>query len=313
MELDVDVFMTYESSAEAYLAASEDSIHPMSEYEGQPSTRFWHVIHSVTQDNYQEVFAKADSIGVSHLYVTDGQLVEGAGGQWQPDVNPYENPPSKWISDLIKPWIKGNLDLYQKVTTLEMFTSGLADSIRAAAESKNSLVGTGQPEGVVSAPVGTIYCDTAVTAGAKLWIKTVGSDSNGRVVLVGDTGWRKVTYNPTVLTNGIPAVRRTEKGVFFAIINGTWGACKLQNGSGKLYVTAANAVPDGFVPAAKAIGTVYSDDGLYSGALIVAGVSDARGVQIRTSGVSSTVFYHTPQLFYNTNDPWPTTLPGQAV
>ena len=50
------------------------------------------------------------------------------------------------------------------------------------------LEGTGFPEGVVTAPVGTRYTDTAATNGAIEWIKATGT---------GATGWR-VTYGDTV-------------------------------------------------------------------------------------------------------------------
>lgn len=54
------------------------------------------------------------------------------------------------------------------------------------------LQGTGFPNGVVSAPVGTIYIDTAVTNGVSSWIKKSGNGNTGWVVLEGDTGWRNI-------------------------------------------------------------------------------------------------------------------------
>lgn len=52
------------------------------------------------------------------------------------------------------------------------------------------LTGTGFPEGVVSAPVGSKYIDTAVTNGAHEWMKKTGTGNTGWVVTVGDTGGR---------------------------------------------------------------------------------------------------------------------------
>ena len=57
------------------------------------------------------------------------------------------------------------------------------------------LRGTGMPEGVVSAPPGTYWTDTAGTNGAWRWIKTSGTGSTGWAVIFGDTGWRKVIAN----------------------------------------------------------------------------------------------------------------------
>jgi hypothetical protein len=53
------------------------------------------------------------------------------------------------------------------------------------------LEGSGFPEGVVPAPVGTRYIDTAATAGAVEWIKTGGGfGATGWKVKYGDTGVR---------------------------------------------------------------------------------------------------------------------------
>lgn len=134
--LDVDVFMSFESTAAKYLEdAPEAPIHP-AHMAKHPGSRFWHVVHDVTPENYQMVFAKAEELGVGHLYITDGQLVMGEGGQWQPDVNPYAVAPSKWIADLLMPWLRGVLDtrllaeaLASRVATLE--TGAVGGGVKA--------------------------------------------------------------------------------------------------------------------------------------------------------------------------------------
>lgn len=55
------------------------------------------------------------------------------------------------------------------------------------------LRGTGSPQGVIAAPPGTYYTDTAGTTGAWRWIKASGTGTTGWAVLYGDTGWRSVT------------------------------------------------------------------------------------------------------------------------
>lgn len=109
LDLDVDTFMVYESYAETYLSTPASEIYP-AHYAGQPSYRFWHVIHDVTEANYKQVFAKADSLNVGHLYITDSPLVTGEGGQWSPDVNPYKIAPAEWVLKLVNPWLRGILD-----------------------------------------------------------------------------------------------------------------------------------------------------------------------------------------------------------
>ena len=51
------------------------------------------------------------------------------------------------------------------------------------------LTGTGFPNGVVAAPVGSIYVDKNLTCGALFWIKQTGTGNTGWRVLSGDTGW----------------------------------------------------------------------------------------------------------------------------
>ena len=120
--LDFDVCMMFEGTAAKFL--EEDPTSPIlpDHMKAYPSTRWWAVVHSVTSENYQKVFDKADNLAISHLYVTDGYLVEDPqnGGQWHPVGNPYENPPGAEIRELIIPWLKGYLKLKLKVDNLKI-------------------------------------------------------------------------------------------------------------------------------------------------------------------------------------------------
>lgn len=121
-DLDFDVCMMFEGTATKFL--QEDPTSPIlpDHMKAYPSTRWWAVVHSVTSENYQKVFDKADNLAISHLYVTDGFLVEDPqnGGQWHPVGNPYENPPGAEIRELIIPWLKGYLKLKLKVDNLKI-------------------------------------------------------------------------------------------------------------------------------------------------------------------------------------------------
>lgn len=121
-DLDFDVCMMFEGTATKFL--QEDPTSPIlpDHMKAYPSTRWWAVVHSVTSENYQKVFDKADNLAISHLYVTDGFLVEDPqnGGQWHPIGNPYENPPGTEIRELIIPWLKGYLKLKLKVDNLKI-------------------------------------------------------------------------------------------------------------------------------------------------------------------------------------------------
>ena len=120
--LDFDVCMMFEGTATKFLEENPTSPILPDHMKAYPSTRWWAVVHSVTSENYQKVFDKADNLAISHLYVTDGFLVEDPqnGGQWHPVGNPYENPPGAEIRELIIPWLKGYLKLKLKVDNLKI-------------------------------------------------------------------------------------------------------------------------------------------------------------------------------------------------
>lgn len=55
------------------------------------------------------------------------------------------------------------------------------------------LRGIGSPLGVVAAPPGTYYTDTAGTTGAWRWLKTSGTDTSGWTTIRADTGIRNIS------------------------------------------------------------------------------------------------------------------------
>ena len=119
-KLDFDVCMMFEKDASAFLVEDPGTPILPDHMKAYPSTRWWAVVHGVTSENYRSVFDKADKLGISHLYITDGQLREDPqrGGQWEPVGNPYANPPSAHIHELVVPWLKGYLPLKLEVDEL---------------------------------------------------------------------------------------------------------------------------------------------------------------------------------------------------
>lgn len=146
--LDFDVCMMFEGTAAKFLEENPTSPILPDHMKAYPSTRWWAVVHSVTSENYQKVFDKADNLAISHLYVTDGFLVEDPqnGGQWHPVGNPYENPPGAEIRELIIPWLKGYLKLKLKVDNLKipevpkMIVLGPDDPVPAGTQSGTVIV-----------------------------------------------------------------------------------------------------------------------------------------------------------------------------
>ena len=83
-------------------------------------------------------------------------------------------------------------EIYAKKTDLPAPYNDKALSDRVLAlENKpvTEIHGTGMPNGVVEAPIGTTYIDTAKTNGALKWIKTTDGGNTGWKVAEGDTGW----------------------------------------------------------------------------------------------------------------------------
>ena len=143
-KLDFDVCMMFEKDATAFL--NEDPGTPIlpDHMKAYPSARWWAVVHGVTSENYRKVFDKADELGIAHLYITDGQLREDPqqGGQWEPVGNPYANPPSNHILELVVPWLKGYLPLKLEVDELRTRP-------RVLSLGKHEAVPAGTPAGTI--------------------------------------------------------------------------------------------------------------------------------------------------------------------
>ena len=161
------------------------------------------------------------------------------------------------------------------------------------------------PNGVVSAAPGTIYRDTAGTNGAWLWIKKVGTNNQGWVVLDGNTGRRNISaLLPATLPN----------------TNASWPTIMWRDGnkvtvagnSAPTVTSAINAltVPLGFrQPASDWVGGATG--------LVLAGT--VRGglwmeANVLKFASTSTGAHHRWSISWDTFDPWPVgALPGNPV
>lgn len=173
--------------------------------------------------------------------------------------------------------------------------------------------GTGSPQGVVSAPVGTTYIDSSATNGAVEWIKVSGTGTSGWRVKYGDTGWR--TLAPLFVNGwtedsaGFVAVRRTG-----AIIHVRPRAL---NGSGASASQVAT-LPQGFIPTIATGGPVMSTTGTVH-SLQVAGGSGGGSLTLGNAAgsVSYTTFVgQAQQVSFPARDDgigWPAVLPGDPA
>lgn len=171
------------------------------------------------------------------------------------------------------------------------------------------LQGTGFPNGVVTAPVGTIYVDTAVTNGASSWIKKSGTGNTGWVVLEGDTGWRNITSlvdSAKWDVDGRLRTRRVNERV--DVILSVASSASLAAGQHAI-LSGGAALPLGFrddsyayyrVPVNRTAAETRNDK---------IGPTDMNILVNGTGSSSSDGTFRGRVSFTTTND-WPTTLPG---
>ena len=184
--------------------------------------------------------------------------------------------------------------------------------------------GTGFPNGMVTAPVGTTYVDTAVTNGALKWIKRRGNDNKGWEVLTGDTGWCTLNIQ-SKLGNSFLKVRRKNDTVTYQFGGLQWGWFGIVRRGGPGYssqasdrerncfILMAQKIPLGFRSESSLIGTVYNDKGKRYGTWYLAGPSDGNHLRFQFDDPIPTDSdigdIRVSSISYLTSEPWPVTLP----
>jgi len=160
--------------------------------------------------------------------------------------------------------------------------------------------GTGSPEGVLTAPVGTYYTDTAITNGAMRWAKKTGTGNTGWEVLDGDTGWRSLTLSAN-FSGGSLWIRRIGERIYLRLLatlatDPGWSA--------PFAMPASWAPPSTFFAPVVGVTSATLAAWLYIGGESRAGYAYYRvtggGFPIEVSCVTS----------WPVDSAWPTTLPG---
>ena len=184
--------------------------------------------------------------------------------------------------------------------------------------------GTGMPNGVVEAEIGTTYVDKNKTNGALKWIKTTDGGNQGWEVLIGDTGWRTLN-SVSRAGNSFIKIRRVNNLVTYQFGGLQWGWFGVGKRNGPGFVrhnssgdkgaklTYPNGIPEGFRSENSLVGPTYDDKGRPYGIWYLGGKSDLNFIQftfndpiptdrdigdIRVSAIS-----------YLTEEPWPVQLP----
>ena len=210
--------------------------------------------------------------------------------------------------------------LVSRVTALESKTT----NNQTLPANQYEIHGTGMPNGVVTAEIGTTYVDKSKTNGALKWIKTTDGGNQGWEVLIGDTGWRTLN-SVSRAGNSFIKIRRVNNLVTYQFGGLQWGWFGVNRRNGPDFVRHNSSgdkgakvlrpggIPVGFRSESSLIGGIYSDAGKPYGIWYLGGTSDSNFIQftfndpiptdkdigdIRVSAIS-----------YLTEEPWPTQLP----
>ncbi len=164
--------------------------------------------------------------------------------------------------------------------------------------------GTGSPEGVLTASVGTYYTDTAGTTGAWRWQKRTGAGNTGWAVADGDTGTRLVAaslINGWTVSGGGVWIRRVGPEVTLRVYAMTASA-----------MTAIGflTIPDGFKGIdSNGRGVLHTGTGPPAAVWRTGFSSNVIAIPGATTATPSLTGY----VKWFTTDAWPTSLPGTAA
>ena len=193
--------------------------------------------------------------------------------------------------------------------------------------------GTGIPNGVVTAEIGTTYVDKNNTNGALKWIKTTDGGNTGWKVSEGDTGWRTLPLvnkrdnarlqirriNDEVIVKfdglqygwfGVDDMEKQGRNIVNKTIGDkkyTW--IKLNIGQG------SNVLPVGFRSASSVLTGLYGDLGDLLGSVYVGSTVDQNAIQLRyameKNEITNTILaqIRISPITFITDDPWPVKLP----
>lgn len=107
LDLEINCFMLVENTADRYITGDGLGRVVSERLRAEPPTRLWHTVHGVTRENVEQVIAKAESLPVGHLYLTDGVLVPRPGQVvGTPLVSQYADPPSAWLRQRTLAWAR---------------------------------------------------------------------------------------------------------------------------------------------------------------------------------------------------------------
>lgn len=192
-----------------------------------------------------------------------------------------------------------NIRSYVEGSLSEKVDKSYVDSVAPL----KTFASVGSPEGVVEAPIGSVYTDTGATNGAIRWIKATGTESTGWVVDYGNTGIRDVKDLISTYVRGSATLTRIGDVVYLNAKNIIPQQTHDANNDSKIRIF--NTLPDGFRPAIHDIFSVST--GLNKSTFRIFEMTSNNQILAWSPSLSD---YYTFTRYWITEDSWPTTLPG---
>ena len=265
---------------------------------GDPATGY--ISKADHQDSYTEL---VDDTALTGATTAEALTISGTLNGRDPD-NLVAGPASATDNALVRFDGVGGKTVQNSGTTLSdtgklTVVATAANGVELNASGPRIMSGTGSPEGVVTAPVGSRWIRTdGDTLGDFEYTKRSGTGNTGWQVTVGDTGWRAMTLDNS--WTGTLRVRRVGPQVEWR------GKITAPGGGGTGYPLIA--LPTGYSPG--------SDSHWYFGTPVRSATTGDMGwvevdVGIYMRGVAANVY--PVWITYLTTAAWPTALPGSAA
>ena len=271
---------------------------------GDPATGY--ISKADHQDSYTEL---VDDTALTGATTAEALTISGNLNSRDPD-NLVAGPGSSTDNALVRfdgtggKTVQGSgitVDDSGKVTFGDV---GASAGLELGSSGPRVMSGTGSPEGVVTAPVGSMWTDEAATTGAIKWIKVSGTGNTGWVVEYGDTGIRDLTASDTPHVNTTVTyfqVRRQGTAVTLNYYQATSSSVN--------DVLMFDALPVGFRPTLN-ITAIRNRGGVLSASDQIVWDIRSNGQVYYSSAGASTM---QGEVTWQTPDAWPTSLPGSAA
>ena len=245
-----------------------------------------------------------------HVHPSDSTKVDGATTPTDNSIVRFDGTDGVTIQD--SGIIIDDTDNLTGIGTISSGAITSSGAVQAGAETgfvvgangPKILSGTGSPEGVVTAPVGSTWLDTAATTGAVKWIKASGTGNTGWKVEYGDTGARNLVASATPHANTTVTyfqVRRQGSSVTLFYYQSTSSSVN--------DVLMFDALPVGFRPSFQ-ITAIRNRGGVVSALDQIVWDIRSNGQVYYSSAGASTM---QGEVTWQTSDAWPTSLPGSAA